>query len=341
MTELSLYRKYRPASFDDLIGQDEIVQSLKNITQSGKVAHAYLFSGSRGVGKTSTARIFAKALQTDEKDIYELDAASNRKIENFRELSESVYSLPFASKYKVYIIDEVHMLTKEAFNAFLKTLEEPPAHVIFILATTDTQKVPDTVRSRCLEFNFKKASFKSIKETVKNIAEEEGFNIGDDAISLISFLAEGSFRDALGILQKTLSYTEGKDITLQDVETANAAPAFSLALNFLESLAQSKAQSALDLLQKAQNAGIDFFVLQNVTLELLRHVLLLRLNPSHKSNLDDKFTEETTDKLVEISKNAMHLNSKAAVLLIEKMELSSYMGNSPLPLEIFTDEVLK
>ena len=340
MTELSLYRKYRPASFDDLIGQDEIVQSLKNITQSGKVAHAYLFSGSRGVGKTSTARIFAKALQTDEKDIYELDAASNRKIENFRELSESVYSLPFASKYKVYIIDEVHMLTKEAFNAFLKTLEEPPAHVIFILATTDTQKVPDTVRSRCLEFNFKKATFASIRQALLNIAEKEGFKIGDDAISLIGFLANGSYRDAIGILQKTLSYTEGKDITLQDVEQANSAPALSFAIGFVECLANKDAQGALAILQEADDANMDFAIFTGIVLDILRQILLLRLNEKHKETLNQKFTDETVEKITAIAKTAKHLNSGAIVALIDKMELSHNLGNSPLPLEIYVSEIL-
>src|SRR5258706_4881767 len=154
METLSLYRKYRPNDWDEVLGQDHVVKVLDGSINNGKVAHAYLFSGSRGTGKTSVARIFARALGTSENDIYEIDAASNRGIDDIRELREDVRVLPFESKHKVYIIDEVHMLTKEAWGALLKTLEEPPEHAIFVLATTELGKVPETIRSRCQTFEF-------------------------------------------------------------------------------------------------------------------------------------------------------------------------------------------
>ena len=161
MSESVLYRKYRPQSFKEVLGQEHVVEALEGAIRLGRVAHAYLFSGSRGTGKTSVARILAKALGTSETDLYEIDAASNRGIDDIRLLRDGVSAVPFESKRKVYIIDEVHMLTKEAFNALLKTLEEPPPHVIFILATTELEKVPETIISRCQTFSFKRPRKKS------------------------------------------------------------------------------------------------------------------------------------------------------------------------------------
>src|SRR6478609_6601729 len=161
-----LYRKYRPQTFNDVIGQEHIVKVLKGAVELGNISHAYLFSGSRGTGKTSMARILARAIGTSANDLTELDAASNRGIDDMREIRDSVNTLPFESKYKVYIIDEVHMLTKDAWNAFLKTLEEPPAHVVFILATTELEKVPETVQSRCQVFTFKRPTREGLAKIV-------------------------------------------------------------------------------------------------------------------------------------------------------------------------------
>src|SRR5574343_652540 len=175
MHDLALYRKYRPQSFKEVLGQDHIVKVLESSIESNKVSHAYLFVGSRGTGKTSVARIFARDIGVSENDMYEIDAASNRGIEDIRELRDGVRVLPFDSKYKVYIIDEVHMLSKDAWGALLKTLEEPPKHVIFILATTELHKVPDTIISRCQVFTFKKATNVICRKMLSEVASKEGY----------------------------------------------------------------------------------------------------------------------------------------------------------------------
>ncbi|MEI6553855.1 MAG: AAA family ATPase, partial [bacterium] len=190
----SLYRTYRPANWAEVIGQEHIISVLEDSIKSGKVAHAYLFCGGRGTGKTSVARIFARELGTSDKDLYEIDAASNTSVDDIRNLNESVHTMPFDSTYKVYILDEVHMLSKSAFNAFLKTLEEPPKHVIFILATTEMQKLPETVISRCQTFQFKKPNVEVLKKISIDIAKKEGIKIDDEVGALIALLGDGSFR---------------------------------------------------------------------------------------------------------------------------------------------------
>src|SRR3989344_5427874 len=204
-TEGVLYRKYRPQKFSDVIGQSHIVQVLEGAIKLGNISHAYLFSGARGTGKTSVARILSREIGTSPNDLVEMDAASNRGIDDVREIRESVNTLPFESKYKVYIIDEVHMLTKEAWNAFLKTLEEPPSHVVFILATTELEKVPDTVISRCQTFSFKQPNQAMLKEFALSVAKREGATLELAATELVALIGDGSYRDVHGILEKVLS----------------------------------------------------------------------------------------------------------------------------------------
>ena len=232
MAYLALYRKYRPQNFSNgYVGQEHIVRTLKNQIKTDKIGHAYLFCGARGTGKTSTAKIFARAinclhpvdgspcgecevckklLDPSCLDIVEMDAASNNKVEHVRELREKVQYPPVVGRYKVYIIDEVHMLTTEAFNALLKTLEEPPKHAVFILATTEAHKLPATILSRCMRFDFKLVSTKEIASLIKNIYDEIGKKYEDEALTAIARAGEGSFRDALSIADICLSYTDGK-----------------------------------------------------------------------------------------------------------------------------------
>ena len=238
MAYLALYRKYRPQNFSNgYVGQEHIVRTLKNQIKTDKIGHAYLFCGARGTGKTSTAKIFARAinclhpvdgspcgecevckklLDPSCLDIVEMDAASNNKVEHVRELREKVQYPPVVGRYKVYIIDEVHMLTTEAFNALLKTLEEPPKHAVFILATTEAHKLPATILSRCMRFDFKLVSTKEIASLIKNIYDEIGKKYEDEALTAIARAGEGSFRDALSIADICLSYTDGK-LTYKDV----------------------------------------------------------------------------------------------------------------------------
>lgn len=202
MAHEALYRAYRPQKFADVAGQDHIVDALSAQVKGGTVAHAYLFSGSRGLGKTSIARIFAREVGATEKDIYEIDAASHTGVDHVRELIDGVYTLPFESPYKVYILDEAHMLSKGAWNALLKTLEEPPAHVIFILATTELGKVPETVLSRCQVYEFKKPTREGVVRLVTRIAKKEGYELEAGVADLVALLCEGSYRDALSVLEK-------------------------------------------------------------------------------------------------------------------------------------------
>jgi DNA polymerase-3 subunit gamma/tau len=209
----ALYRKYRSKSLDEIVGQDHITQSLKQAIKSGRISHAYLLTGPRGVGKTSVARILAHEINnlpyTDDSthiDIIEIDAASNRRIDEIRELREKVYIAPTSVKYKVYIIDEVHMLTKEAFNALLKTLEEPPAHVVFILATTDAHKLPETIISRTQRYTFKPVNNRDVIKHLKFIAKTERIKIDDEALELLAEHGEGSFRDAISLFDQASNY---------------------------------------------------------------------------------------------------------------------------------------
>ena len=271
-----LYRKYRPQSFKDVLGQDHIVKVLDGALKLGNISHAYLFCGSRGTGKTSVARITAKEIGASENDIHEIDAASNRGIDDIRELRDAVRTLPFDSKYKVYIIDEVHMLTKEAFNALLKTLEEPPAHVVFILATTELEKVPETIISRCQTFIFKKPSEKILKTFVADIAEKEGYKMDIEAADLVAVLGDGSFRDTHGILQKIFSFTKEKKITAELISEVTGAPSVTLIHEFIEAIWKKEIEAGIKSVEKAVTQNIDMGVFLKLVLHRMRIVFLLR-----------------------------------------------------------------
>ena len=245
-----LYRKYRPQNFDDVLGQDHIVSVLKNAVKTGANFSRLSFSGSRGTGKTSLARILAKEAGCSDIDLIEIDAASSRGIDEIRALREAVMFSPMQGKVKVYIIDEAHMLTKEAFNALLKTLEEPPAHVIFILATTETDKMPETIISRCQNFFFRKISEEVLRKALKNIAQKEGFEIDDGTAGLIALSAEGSFRDAQGILEKIISLGD-KKITEENARQLLSAPSREIIEKFIIAILGKKTESGLEAVQMA------------------------------------------------------------------------------------------
>lgn len=329
MARQSLYRAYRPMSFEDVAGQEQVTKPLAEQVKNGTVGHAYLFAGSRGLGKTSVARIFARALGSSEKDIYEIDAASNNTVEDIRQLTENVYTLPFDSKYKVYILDEAHMLSKSAWNAFLKTLEEPPAHALFILATTELEKVPDTVQSRCQVFTFRKPNREGLAAHVTNVAKKEGFAVEPAAADLIALLAEGSYRDALSILEKVSSVSKDKKLTLAETEQATGAPRRVLVESFVRALSDGNTAAALEVISSLANEHIEYPLYLSLVLEYVRTVLLIRYAPELRKELEQELGAEAfagVRELAEAKETKLTHRTLAALL-----EAASRMRFSPTP----------
>ncbi len=295
MSDLALYRKYRPQKFSEVKGQEQVVEVITRSLKDEKVAHAYLFAGPRGTGKTSIARIFAAELGTAPSDIYEIDGASNRNIDDVRALRDEVRTLPFDSKYKVYIIDEVHMFTKEAFNALLKTLEEPPAHVIFVLATTELHKVPETIVSRCQTFVFKKPSQDILQSVVATAAKKEGFSIEKEASALIALLGDGSFRDTLGALQKVLSGVGGEKVSVEDVERITGAPRAELVRTLLRAFMEKNAEKAILAVRSATAENIEMKTYLKLVMHELRLGLLFKFAPALKKELGEELSKDEAD----------------------------------------------
>ena len=287
-----LYRAYRPSKFSEVVGQEYIIKTLINAIKNKKIAHAYLFAGPRGTGKTTIAKLFAKAIncehfeneacdecssclafkENNHPDIIELDAASNNSVDDIREIIEQVPYAPMLGKYKVYIIDEVHMLSASAFNALLKTLEEPPAHVVFILATTDPQKIIPTVLSRCQRYNFSKISIFNMKKKMIEILNKENIEFEDKAIEEIAILAEGGMRDALSILEQMLSYNNN-GVYLEDVRKVFGLSSSEEKVNLLLD-AHNNITKAISLLREMYNAGIDIKRLAIDLLEIIKEALI-------------------------------------------------------------------
>lgn len=335
MSEVALYRKYRPTAFKDVLGQEQVVKALEGAIDEGNVSHAYLFYGSRGTGKTSVARIFARAIGASDTDIHEIDAATYTSVDNIRQLREEVNNLPFAGEKTVYIVDEVHMLSKAAFNAFLKTLEEPPAHAVFILATTDLEKVPDTVQSRCQVFTFKKPTTKALAEMIVRVAKAEGFSLEKASAELTALLAGGSFRDALSILQKILASSSDKKVSVAEVETITGAPKGTLIADVISGLSKGDANVALRAVGEAVKANADMEMFATLLLERVRILLLLRYAPEFGRELVADLTDADAKELEALAADkASKINSETLRKLIEAAISASRSPQPHLPLEL-------
>jgi DNA polymerase-3 subunit gamma/tau len=335
MHDQVLYRKYRPSNWDEVVGQEHIVSVLAQSIESGTFSHAYLFTGSRGTGKTSVARIFAKALGTNPEDISEIDAASNRGIDDIRALREAVRVLPFSSPFKIYIIDEVHMLSRDAFNALLKTLEEPPAHCIFILATTELDKVPDTILSRCQVFSFRKPTERMLVKEVERMAELEKIVIDPDSAALVAFLGDGSFRDTLSILQKVFSATKGRVITREITEAVTGAPSLTVIHELYAALIARDIDALYRTLARAEEHHTDMMLLAQLLLDTMRLSLKYRYSPSSREEIEADHSEHYTEV---IKKGAVEsteaISSRGIISLITAIERIAYASIPTLPLEL-------
>ena len=329
----TLYRTYRPQGWGEVKGQEHVVRVLEASIKNKKIAHAYLFSGGRGTGKTSVARILAREIGVRPNDVYEIDAASNTGVDDIRELREGAYVLPLQSPYKVYIVDEAHMLSRNVWNAFLKTLEEPPAHVIFILATTERDKVPETVQSRCEVYTFKKPTREILSQSITDVAKKEGYALDRPASELIALLAEGSFRDALGILQKVLAVSKDKKIDAEEVELVSGAPRAELVRDLLSALARKDATAALASIQTSIAENMEPRVLLKLLIHRMRVVLLLRLAPDVAASLGNEFGEADMELAKKLSKEP-GVNSNTLRALLDAYEKTAYAAVAHLPLEL-------
>ena len=338
MHELALYRKYRPKKWNEVLGQDHIVDVLEDSVKEGKVSHAYLFVGSRGTGKTSVALIFAEEIGVSANDLYEIDAASNRGIEDMKTLREGVRVLPLESKHKVYIIDEVHMLSKDAWGALLKTLEEPPAHVIFILATTEFHKVPETIISRCQVFTFRKPGEKIIKKILEKVAEKEGFELDAGSAELLAILADGSFRDALGELQKVLNFSKSKKISREEVEKITGAPKVALVNDFISALAAKDLEKGIGTVKKAATENLDMKLYLKLIIEKLRMAIILKYAPKLEKEMAEDLSAEDLEFLKSLNKEM--LRSETLAVLLEAYQNIDRAFISELPLELALVEIL-
>jgi DNA polymerase-3 subunit gamma/tau len=324
MSYVVLARKWRPRTFDQVVGQRPITQALQNAIATGRVAHAYLFAGPRGVGKTSVARILATALNCQEGptpqpcdrcsscqeiregnsiDVLEIDGASNRGIDEIRELRENVRYLPSKNKYKIYIIDEVHMLTDQAFNALLKTLEEPPPHVIFVFATTEAHKIPLTILSRCQRYNFRRIPLTDTVEQLRMIAAQEKVEISDPSLHLIAREAEGSMRDAQSLLDQVLSFS-GSQVSDQNVVEVLGVVDRQILQDVVQALGEGDPAALLQIVETVHNFGYDLKEFCGELARLMRDLLVLRVfpQPKERAGLLDLPEEEVNRLLPQVEK---------------------------------------
>ena len=363
MAYQALYRKWRPAVFEDVYGQDAIVTTLKNQITSGRIGHAYLFCGTRGTGKTTLAKIFARAancehaaehggspcnecpicrsiLSENSMNVFEIDAASNNSVEDIRRIREEVAYPPTEGRYKVYIIDEVHMLSTSAFNALLKTLEEPPSYVIFILATTDPQKVPQTILSRCQRYDLKRIKSDVIAARLRELSEAEGRKVEDRAIDYIARTADGSMRDALSLLDRCFSFMTGQELSYKDTLEVLGASDTSVFSGMYRSLCSGDVEGALRAVSDTVAAGREIYQFTNDFIWYLRNVLLCMstrdasdLLDASEENIgrlredaaltDKTFLIEMMSRMAELSNRLRFARDKRTLLEVELIRLST------------------
>lgn len=347
MAYLALYRRFRPSGFDSLIGQDHVVRTLVNQINSDKIGHAYLFCGARGTGKTSAAKIFAKAINClspvngspcgkcavckaladpSNLDIVEMDAASNNKVENVREIRDKIQYPPVSGKYKVYIIDEVHMLTTEAFNALLKTLEEPPKHAVFILATTEVHKLPSTILSRCMRFDFRLIPTGEIAGLIGKIYREIGKDYDDDAVNAVARAGNGSVRDALSVADICASYRDGK-LTYADVLAVLGATDGDVLVSLLSDIFDSKTGDMLSKVEELADSGKSVGVLCKDIVSTLRETVICKTCKDAKKIL--ALPDETYGKLVAAGKKVDEKRLLRIMEIFADAESDLKYSNSP------------
>ena len=334
---IPLYRKYRPQTIEQIVGQEHIKKALANAIQMDRISHAYLFTGPRGTGKTSTARIFAKSLNCEKGptispcnecencknitnsipiDVIEIDAASNRSVNDADEIIQKVALAPVQSRYKIYIIDEVHMLTNQAFNALLKTLEEPPKNVIFILATTEVHKVLYTIKSRCQRFDFKRITTDDIAKHLRYISDNEGINITDEALSYIAQNSAGGMRDSIALLDQ-LSVLNSADtaISVDDINNLLGRLSFNSLSNLFGAIVDSDQNKALDVLNEIYNQGNEPVQILSNMLEYFRNALILK---SVGDNVSNSVVQLNAEQVKSLSAKLQNVEIHQLVSLIDK-----------------------
>lgn len=352
MAYISLYRKYRPKKFADVVGQDVVIKILTNSIISGKIGHAYIFSGPRGTGKTSVAKIFSKAVNcnststgdicnrcsicksdfNDEIDIIEIDAASNNGVEEIREIRNNVKLMPSHLKYKVYIIDEVHMLSSSAFNALLKTLEEPPSHVIFILATTEVNKIPSTVISRCQRFDFKKLSNTNIEKRLKYILKSEEKTLSEEVIKLIANLSDGGLRDAINIVDQLLNMNK-EEIELDDVYNLIGDIKEEKIFEIMNNIISSNIKESLKILDNLYENGKSFINICDRLQMLIRNIIIY----NNTTNYFDKEYEKKLDNYINVDIEKCNIISEILFELSNSLKKTS---NQKTLMEIYFIKML-
>ncbi|MDI6883370.1 MAG: DNA polymerase III subunit gamma/tau [Patescibacteria group bacterium] len=364
MSHLVLYRKYRPKTFKEIVGQEHVVQTLTNALFSGNISHAYLFAGPRGTGKTTIARLLAKAVNCKNRkkeetepcnqcdscqeinrgnaiDLIEIDAASNRGIDEIRDLRDGIRFVPTKSKYKVFILDEAHQLSKDAANALLKTLEEPPSHAIFILATTEPHKMISTIVSRCQRFDFRRLSVPEISIRLETILKKEKINFEKESLNLIALTARGSIRDAESLLDEVVSFS-GKERAVKKEQVSKLLGIADkvIILKFLDYLCQKKTSQAIEFLQELIFKGIDLQEFVRSLVQYLREILLLKIDSQFQNPLILGLSREEKRELEKLAKSFSERELKE---ILEKFTLAEqkikYASIPQLPLELAIIEI--